>query len=230
MLFLGLASAHATDCNRNGISDNEEIANGTTPDCNGNGVPDECDILRQRNVRFPLLPGQIEPGEPFTLEWEALPSASSLRLILEGDFLNHDFFVGINGVELGRASHGTPACRERGYSFWIDRNTFNQTLVDGRAYVELLSLESVDPICPDAPSRVRLVYEEWNGSGDCDRDGVPDECQFGDGALTDWNGNGAADQCEPDCDESGVADSIELADGTLQDCNNNGLPDVCDVG
>jgi hypothetical protein len=33
-----------SDCNGNGIYDNEDIANGTSLDCNGNGVPDECDI------------------------------------------------------------------------------------------------------------------------------------------------------------------------------------------
>jgi hypothetical protein len=31
------------DCNRNGVDDRDDVANGTSPDCNGNGVPDECD-------------------------------------------------------------------------------------------------------------------------------------------------------------------------------------------
>lgn len=31
------------DCNSNGISDDLDIANGTSLDCNGNGVPDECE-------------------------------------------------------------------------------------------------------------------------------------------------------------------------------------------
>lgn len=31
------------DCNRNGIDDRDDVANGTSPDCNGNTVPDECD-------------------------------------------------------------------------------------------------------------------------------------------------------------------------------------------
>ncbi len=33
----------ATDCNRNGIADAEDIARGTSLDQNGNGIPDECD-------------------------------------------------------------------------------------------------------------------------------------------------------------------------------------------
>ena len=32
------------DCNRNGVADPLDIANGTSKDCNGNGVPDECDV------------------------------------------------------------------------------------------------------------------------------------------------------------------------------------------
>ena len=31
------------DCNENGVPDNEDIADGTSPDENGNGVPDECE-------------------------------------------------------------------------------------------------------------------------------------------------------------------------------------------
>ncbi len=34
--------ALALDCNANGVPDDEEIANGTSPDENGDGVPDEC--------------------------------------------------------------------------------------------------------------------------------------------------------------------------------------------
>jgi hypothetical protein len=33
-----------TDCNGNGVSDDVDIGDGTSPDCNGNGIPDECDI------------------------------------------------------------------------------------------------------------------------------------------------------------------------------------------
>ena len=32
------------DCNRNGVADPLDVADGTSADCNGNGVPDECDV------------------------------------------------------------------------------------------------------------------------------------------------------------------------------------------
>jgi hypothetical protein len=31
------------DCNENGVCDDRDIANGTSPDVNGNGIPDECE-------------------------------------------------------------------------------------------------------------------------------------------------------------------------------------------
>ena len=36
--------ARSEDCNRNGVDDGVDIANGTSWDCNANGVPDECDL------------------------------------------------------------------------------------------------------------------------------------------------------------------------------------------
>ena len=38
------------DCNGNGVADNLDITNGTSPDCNGNGVPDQCDIASGSSV------------------------------------------------------------------------------------------------------------------------------------------------------------------------------------
>lgn len=38
------AVAESSDCNGNGIPDEDDIAAGISPDCNGNYVPDECDV------------------------------------------------------------------------------------------------------------------------------------------------------------------------------------------
>jgi hypothetical protein len=61
------------DCNKNGIADEEDVAQGTSPDDNGNGVPDECEcpalsdapvgempvVARNRYLSFtPGNPGQ----------------------------------------------------------------------------------------------------------------------------------------------------------------------------
>jgi hypothetical protein len=44
MMFLGQWIAD-TDCNGNGVDDDQDISNGTSEDANGNGVPDECEAV-----------------------------------------------------------------------------------------------------------------------------------------------------------------------------------------
>jgi hypothetical protein len=68
-------------------------------------------------------------------------------------------------------------------------------------------------------------------NGDCNGNGVPDECDLAMGAP-DCNSNGVLDECEvasgaaQDCNASGVPDACELAGN---DCNNNGVLDDCDT-
>ena len=43
-ILAGPVTAWAEDCNANGVSDDQDIANGTSEDCNGNGIPDGCEL------------------------------------------------------------------------------------------------------------------------------------------------------------------------------------------
>src|SRR5687767_3960739 len=55
VLMFALAAARpglAADCNGNGVSDDSDIASGTSDDCGADGVPDECEAL-------PLLVGSV---------------------------------------------------------------------------------------------------------------------------------------------------------------------------
>ena len=60
-------------------------------------------------------------------------------------------------------------------------------------------------------------------SGDCNRNGVPDECE------PDCNGNLIPDSCEADCNRNGLADDCDIALGTSLDLNLDGVPDECEV-
>jgi len=65
-------------------------------------------------------------------------------------------------------------------------------------------------------------------SEDCNANGVPDECDIADGTSEDTNGNGIPDECEStDCNNNGVPDDEDIAQGTSQDCDGNGVPDEC---
>ncbi len=65
-------------------------------------------------------------------------------------------------------------------------------------------------------------------SEDCNSNGVPDECDIADGTSLDGNGNGIPDECESvDCNNNGVPDAQDISEGTSQDCDGNGVPDEC---
>ncbi len=51
--------------------------------------------------------------------------------------------------------------------------------------------------------------------GDCNGNGIPDDCDIDGGCSGDCNGNGVPDECD-------------IADGTSRDVNTNGVPDECD--
>jgi hypothetical protein len=79
-------------------------------------------------------------------------------------------------------------------------------------------------------------------SDDCDRNGIPDECQvdcdcngFPDscdiaaGRAGDCDADGIADACEPDCNGNGIPDDCDIAEGRSLDANTNGFPDECEI-
>ena len=41
-----------SDCNNNGVEDDEDIAGGTSVDENGNGLPDDCEVRKNRYLTF----------------------------------------------------------------------------------------------------------------------------------------------------------------------------------
>ncbi|MGA1466524.1 MAG: PA14 domain-containing protein [Phycisphaerales bacterium] len=65
-----------------------------------------------------------------------------------------------------------------------------------------------------------------DASGDCDGNGVPDQCDIQNGLYTDVDGNGVPDQCE-DCNQNGVPDGVDIASGVSEDCQQDGVPDEC---
>ncbi|HKQ49065.1 MAG TPA: LamG-like jellyroll fold domain-containing protein [Phycisphaerae bacterium] len=68
--------------------------------------------------------------------------------------------------------------------------------------------------------------------GDCNTNGILDECDIAGGTSQDCNSNGTPDECEPDedCNTNAVQDICDIAAGTSVDCNTNGTPDECEPG
>jgi hypothetical protein len=77
--------------------------------------------------------------------------------------------------------------------------------------------------------------------GDCNGNGVPDECDLAEGTSLDLDENGIPDECE-DCNGNGIPDGCDLTcDGPCGtafpgdcagsvDCNGNWIPDECELG
>ncbi len=72
-------------------------------------------------------------------------------------------------------------------------------------------------------------------SGDCNGNGVPDECDIANSTSEDCNGNGIPDECEMDCNNNNVPDDCDVdpsdPDGNglvSPDCNINGISDECE--
>ena len=73
------------------------------------------------------------------------------------------------------------------------------------------------------------VLISGGGGGDCNTNGVPDECDIADDPTMDCDTNGVIDVCEAgDCDGNGIPDNCDLLNGEA-DCNNNQILDKCEI-
>lgn len=66
-------------------------------------------------------------------------------------------------------------------------------------------------------------------SADCNDNDIPDECDISSGLSSDVNVNGIPDECEADCNGSGQPNDFDISSGASEDCNGNGVPDECDL-
>lgn len=95
---------------------------------------------------------------------------------------------------------------------------------------------SVDPWCCFVSWWDEVCVQEARElcGEDCNDNGVADMCDLFDRQSQDCDRDGVPDDCEPDCDGDGLPDRCELdacAPGTpdCDDCNLNGRPDSCDL-
>jgi hypothetical protein len=86
--------------------------------------------------------------------------------------------------------------------------------VAGNGAINQRLVGSVDEIRISAAARPRgerLV--SFPTGGDCNGNGVPDDCDFASGGG--------------DCDGNGVLDTCQIASGEVEDCQGDGIPDSC---
>ena len=195
-------------------------------DPNGDGVPDDAELV---HITFT----QVESNEAGVFDRIELPNIDL------GPSGGSYFFGAMMG---GVTEEDFPAALDASTPYaggsWIvgSEQPLDPEDLDGEGVIEFTRLDELGPGVWWSNWALRFEYE--TSTGDCDNDGVPDDCQIAAGELLDLDGNGVADACE-DCDADGIVDACELTCdgdcGTIwdttcgleEDCNQDGIPDSC---
>jgi len=82
-----------------------------------------------------------------------------------------------------------------------------------------------------------LIRAEAGGGGDCNHNGVPDECDVppiceGPDCSQDCQPDLIPDECQlegNDCNQNGRPDDCDIASGFSEDCQPDGIPDECQL-
>ena len=229
------------DCNENGIPDacdvdcgtgdcaSHPLGCGTSADCQPDGIPDECQLAG-------------EPIVTVVIFTDYFPSETVWVLVEQGG---------------GATASGGP------YSDPLTLYTQDVPVIPGGCYDFTIYDAFGDGICCFYGAGYYEVYYQGylvasggefgsletvadvggcgTGYGDCNDNGVPEECDIAAGVSDAYDLNGIPDECDPDCNENGIPDTCDidcgtgdcashpLGCGTSADCNGNGTPDDCDI-
>jgi hypothetical protein len=210
------------DCNTNGVPDDCDVMEGTSPDCNYNVIPDECDIAAGApDCNTNGVPddcdlvaimiydsGQLSPiglGNPQTYTiMNPPPSTMDVTLDYEafGDFSwsTESVDIYLNNVYIGWIFvQGALDCQVATDQQVIPMADWNAAAATGQIEIKMIASPQVDPnFCAPDPSYIQVVatYQADAISGDCNTNGIPDECDIASGFSQDLNNNGIPDECE----------------------------------
>ncbi len=208
------------DCNRNGISDLEELEGhdcdgngvhdacdamlGRLEDCNGNGVGDACEkLLSIDRTSEQFTPIGVDAPAVWTIPAAAraaTPVAIDVRA--RGDFGAALEFVTVacGDVELGTAFAAGGECNVilPWRTFTIPANTFNgEIAADGGLTLRATASLAVDPEGCTIDSWLEFRVRYFSAANvDCNANGIVDSCEIESTPDADANRNGILDLCE----------------------------------
>lgn len=217
------------DCNGNGISDEIDIADGTSEDCTANGFPDECEP--DCNINGAADSCDLASQVSVDCNGNDRPDECDIASGESAD-CNRD----------GRPDECEADCNGNGMADTCDIASGTSIDCDGQGIpdeCEDCNDNGIGDICEieagqlldcngnQVPDHCDLENEF---STDCDTNGVPDECQQ---TPEDCNGNDVWDRCDvffqtsPDCNGNFIPDACDISSGFSRDCDDNQLPDEC---
>ena len=222
---ISVSSAHVVavvddDCNRNGISDLDELDGhdcdgngvhdacdallGRLEDCNGNGVGDACEKL----LSIDRTSEQFTPigvGSPAAWTIPAAARAATpvtIDVRARGDFGTALEFVTVacGDVELGTAFAAGGECNVilPWRTFTVPANLFNDEIAaDGGLTLRATASLAVDPDGCTIDSWLEFRVRYFSATSvDCNANGIVDSCEIESAPGADANRNGILDLCE----------------------------------
>ena len=230
------AYEYGDDCNDNDISDDQDIAAGTSIDCSGNGIPDECepdcnlngladscDIVETTasDCNTNGVPDEcdIAAGRSVDCNDNGAPDTCDIAASTSQDCTE-------NGVpdECDITIGRNDDCNDNGVPDTCDVAAGRSQDCTGNGLPD-----ECEPDCNSngAADTCDLANET---SADCTENGIPDECDIAEGRNDDCDDNGIPDVCEfADCNANGALDICDIRDGTSVDVDGDDMPDECCV-
>ena len=200
----------ASDCNENGVPDDQDIGTGFSYDCDQNNIPDECQNDCDGDG---LIDGcDTEPDQ----DGNGVPDNCDPDCNENGIADGVDIMLLIS---LDCNTNGIPD--ECDIADGVSWDCNGNSLPD--------ECEMADDPSLDCDSNGLLDQCEIGGDTDCNGNGILDVCD------PDCNGNGQVDECElaedpsVDCDQDGVIDTCAVAGDPSLDCDGDGLVDTCQI-
>ncbi len=212
-----------SDCDNDGTSDAEEIANCDAADprckdCNSNGIPDGCEYTDD--------PGIDCAGGPIG------SSSSGMSLFVANNCL---FCHSADG------SGGTgPDIRDKTrVEIWNKIGPYGAHPGSQFPQFTLTDYANLEAFLAQGGSRGRPDFipdECQSGFANCDGDSIPDACELENGTQVDINYNGVPDDCDGcvgdgDCDDGSFCNGAEICDNESCVAGSDPCPgQLCDEG
>jgi len=189
----------AYDCNANGVTDDLDIAAGTSRDCDQNATPDECDPATDCNTNGIADALDLADGTSADCDSNCVPDECQLAA---GD-CNGNGTLDICDLTAGTSLD----CNQDGVPDECSPDCNTNAVPDDCDIAAGTSHDCNANAVPD---------ECEDPAGDCNDNRIPDTCELAAGSAQD-------------CDTNGRLDACDIADGSAADCDTNSVPDACEL-
>jgi len=230
------------DCNTNGIADSCDIANNTSDDCNLDEVPDECQIGDPPSTQVYLIStsdlvnvpndcgsGPYNCSSVIGFKWQDTQSSATISIDVTFNIgvdchpPGTTYGIRLNGVDVNSIVTNTSHCFCSTPSDNLHTITMSAEHYVAGAQNLLEITGASDCVGFFQSGAIGGEYAKVTATlvGDCNNNGIPDDCDIADNTSTDCNANLLPDECE------GVSCIGACCDGIS--CNNNVTDIDCDA-